>query len=125
MRKPYTKTSHSVFWGCDTPKGALSLHSGCGSYSLWITTDFEEAFVDNFVVVPRVNDGCAWFFIRTDGGKMSERDLGELFDADIGATEVGQYLREHVTVRRVDITGMSGYVQGELLLQEMVRGDVL
>lgn len=79
--------------------------------------------MDNFVVVPRVEDGCAWFIIRTDGGELSVRDLGELFDADIGATEVGKYLREHVTIRRVDITGMSEYVRGELELLEIVRGD--
>jgi len=125
MRKPYMKTLHSVFWGCDTPMVVHSLRSAFTSVIVWITTIFGEVFVDNFVVVPRVNDGCAWFFVRVDGGELSERDLGELFDADIGATEVGQYLREHVTVRRVDITGMSKYVQGELWLQEMVRGDVL
>jgi hypothetical protein len=125
MRKPYTKTSHSVFWGCDTPMVVHSLRSAFTSVRMWITTIFEEVFVDNFVVVPRVNDGCAWFIIRTDGGQLSEGDLGELFDGDIGSTDVGRYLREHVTVRRVDITGMSKYVQGELLLQEMVRGDVL
>jgi hypothetical protein len=125
MRKPYTKTLHSVFWGCDTPKVVLSLRSGLGSCMVWITTIFGEVFVDNFVVVPRVNDGCAWFIIRTDGGGLSERDLPELFDADVCSTQVGQYLREHVTVRRVDITGMSEYVQGELWLQELVRSDVL
>jgi hypothetical protein len=125
MRKPYTKTLHSVFWGCDTPMVAFRLRSAFTSVRMWITTIFEEVFVDNFVVVPRVNDGCAWFFVRTDGGQLSERDLVELFDADVCSTEVGKYLRQHVTVRRVDISGMSEYVQGELWLQELVRSDVL
>jgi hypothetical protein len=125
MRKPYAKTLCLPFCYHDTPMGSYGLRSGLVSFMLWITDVLEGVFVDNFVVIPRVNDGCAWFVVRTDGGLLSERDLGELFDADIGGTDVGQYLRGRVTVRRVDIGDMSEYVRDELALLEIVKADVL
>jgi hypothetical protein len=89
---------------------------------VWISTDFEEVFVDNFVVVPRMSEDVVWFVVRVDGGGFTARDVSELCDADIGGTEFGQYLRSQVTVRRVDVSDFSEYVKEELRLREIVEG---
>jgi len=125
MRKPYTKTLCLPFCYHDTPVLGFGLCFGNTSTRLWIRDVLKGVFVDNLVVVPRMNDGCVWFVVRHDGGQLSERDLGELFDGDIGGTDVGQYLRGHVTVRRVPVDGLSDYVRSELELLEIVRGDML
>ena len=80
--------------------------------------------MDNFVVVPRMSEECVWFVTRVDGGGFTGRDVSELCDGDIGGTEFGQYLRSQVTVRRVDVSNFSEYVKEELMLREVVEGDV-
>jgi hypothetical protein len=122
MRKPYTKTLHSVFLVRDTPMTVFRLRSGWNCCRVWISQVFEEVFVDNFVVVPRMNDEVVWFMVRVDGGGFTGRDVGELCDGDIGGTEFGQYLRSQVTVRRVDVSDFSEYVKEELRLREIVEG---
>jgi hypothetical protein len=91
---------------------------------VWISNDFEEVFVDNCVVVPRMVEECVWFVTRVDGGGLTGRDLPELFDGDIGATEFGEYLRRNVLVRRVDVSDFSEYVKEELRLREVVEGEL-
>jgi hypothetical protein len=80
--------------------------------------------VDNCVVVPRMLNECVWFMTRVDGGGFTGRDVPELFDGDVGSTElVGIYVA-NVLVRRVDVSDFSEYVKGELRLRETGGGGV-